>query len=114
MNARWSLVLVSILSAATAKAGCGPMPPILPLNGFADGGTCGGNQNEACNDVQYPNPTATARFTLDTPSTMSIAISGGTAGFMPIGYLSGGVCDDGACLPHLPAGSYCLTVTASP
>jgi hypothetical protein len=101
--------------AVTAHAGCDLMPPILPLNGDVFAGTCTDSGNGPCNEVQYPSPIATSRFTLDEPSTMEFVISSvGAPAWTPTIYLSGGVCDEGPCGPHLPAGSYCMTVTASP
>src|SRR5690242_16870425 len=115
MKARLPFAVASFFCATTASAGCALMPPILPLNGDVMAGTCTDSGNGPCNDVEYPSPIATSRFTLDEPSTMELVISSvGMPTWTPTIYLSGGICDEGQCGPQLPAGSYCMTITASP
>jgi len=92
---------------------CQPsLPPTLPLNGTVAANTCAANPNEPCDSTTYPSPTATSRFTLDQASIVNFTMSG-APGYDPAIYLSGGECDEATCGPELPAGSYCLTVTAS-
>ena len=107
-----SIAAISILAHAGAVR-AQSLPPILPLNGTVGASTCSENLNEPCDATVYPSPIATSRFTLDEPSTVNFMISGVGSGFQPALYLSGDNCDGTACGPDLPAGSYCVTVTAS-
>lgn len=107
------LVLAALACAGFARADClEPLPATLPLNSLVTATTCPREGNESCNWRVYPSPATSARFTIDKPSIVNIALSGVDT-FGPALYLSGGVCDEGECGPELPAGSYCATVTAS-
>jgi hypothetical protein len=111
---RHFLVTGILAFSALARArdtGAQTLPPTLPLNGTVIANTCVVNPNEPCNAISYPSPIATSRFTLDQPSTVNFMMWG-EAGYAPVIYLSGDGCDDTACGPELPAGSYCVTVTA--
>lgn len=108
----FGMVAMSMLARAGA-ARAQTLPPTLPLNGTVGADTCLENPNDPCDSTVYPSPIATSRFTLDEPSTVNFMISGTTGGFQPALYLSGDNCGEGGCGPSLPAGSYCVTVTAS-
>lgn len=112
------LALAMLTSAAAARAGTDPcavnaLPPTLPLNGMVIANTCPANENPPCNSADYSSPTSTALLTLDRTTTVDYALSG-DGQFGPSLYISGGICDRGPCGVRLPAGNYCVTVTASP
>ena len=111
---RYFLVVGIVAFAALVPAGIATaqgFPAELPLNGSVASTTCGGNPNEPCSAASYPNPTVTSRFTLDQPSTVNMMLMG-QPGYSPVIYLSGDGCEDGGCGSDLPAGSYCVTITA--
>jgi len=107
------MIAISFLAHA-GEACAQALPPTLPLNGTVTADTCVQNPNDPCDSNSYPSPIATSRFTLDEPSTVNFTMSGSSPGFDPVIYLSGGECDDTDCGPDLSAGTYCVTVTASP
>ena len=113
MNRHFLVTGILAFSAIARAGGTGAqtLPPTLPLNGTVTASTCVANPNDPCNSISYPSPIATSRFTLDQPSTVNFMIMG-EAGYAPVIYLSGGECDDTACGPELPAGAYCVTVSA--
>jgi hypothetical protein len=67
----------------------------------------------------YDSPISTSTLILDSSSSISYTTQViGPPTFTPALYISGGICDVLQCnssgpLPDLPAGSYCVTVTAS-
>lgn len=90
-----------------------PLPAELPLNATLTASTCVVNPNEACDATPYSSPIATSRFTLDERSSLGMVVAG-MYNYDPALYLTGHICEGEDCEPALPAGEYCLTVTAGP
>lgn len=106
---------------AVADGGdCGtPLPTSLPLDGTVIASTCpsGSRQISApppsCQATGFPNPTTISSFTLAHPARVDFALVGFES-FDAAMYVSGDGCGESGCGPELPAGDYCVVVTASP
>lgn len=94
---------------------CPHLPATLPLDDVVTGNTCPPDPNPPRNDIVYESPAAATRFVLERPSSLAVELAGDHF-FTPQAYLFSDQCPGGRCAPGatLPAGSYCLTVTASP
>ncbi|MBO9662392.1 hypothetical protein [Dokdonella sp.] len=105
------------LCAPAAMADSGdcdtPLPTALPLNGTVIASTCPRSHQLPCGPVDLPNPATTSRFSLDRPARVDFALAG-VGPFDAAMYISGDGCEGPSCGPELPAGDYCVVVTASP
>jgi hypothetical protein len=119
------LLVCPVLSVASIQAFAGivcptSLPNPLPLDQTIEANTCAVQGSTPCSSTTYESPISTTTLTLDSASAVSVALTAaGPPGFSPTLYVSGGICDVVQCysnapLPPLPAGSYCMTVTASP
>lgn len=91
------------------------LPNPLPLNGEATTSTCAPDVNPVCSTVSYPYPRSSTKLILNEPGTVTFALQGwNVPPFTPALYVSDGPCDVEDCGSVLPAGEYCVTVTADP
>lgn len=121
-NSFSSLSLFLFASALTAtgavygqsnSCGANALPSPLPLDSQAMANTCMPDANPVCSSASFPYRTSNTRLILTEPSAISLTVAGDPL-FSPTPYVSGEGCNDGDCGTTLPAGEYCLTVTADP
>ena len=107
------------ISAAADGGDCGtPLPAPLPLNGTVIASTCPSGGRELshpplCETTGFPSPMTISSFTLNHRARVDFALIGFES-FDAAMYLSGDGCGDSGCGSELPAGRYCVVVTASP